>query len=167
MKSNEAIVVHRTSMLSVIANWLQYVIRYCRPIYSTLSVIANCLQEQNFDFQSNRTRNLGTQLLLSGEKEQSEIWDLVSVRLRNHHFGCASACAPNFFRGKYWEHTVKRPGKWKVLPISPQKSLQKYRLWGCTWSQSSSKQRHRYHYIIYICGLESLYLGNQVTISWS
>ena len=73
MKSTEAIVVHRTGMLSVIANCLLYVIRYCRLIYSTLSVITNCLQEQTIDSQSNRTRNLGTQLLLSGEKEQSEI----------------------------------------------------------------------------------------------
>tara|TARA_B100001245_G_C22574408_1_gene285883 strand:+ start:448 stop:573 length:126 start_codon:yes stop_codon:yes gene_type:complete len=40
-----------------------------------LSVITNAAETKmkNFDAQSNRSRNLGAQLLLSGEKEQSEI----------------------------------------------------------------------------------------------
>ena len=51
------------------------VIRYRQLISSALSVITNAaeIKMKNFDAQSNRSRNLGAQLLLSGEKEQSEV----------------------------------------------------------------------------------------------
>ena len=60
------------------------VIRYCQlisvyyPLWPTVQLNP---QKQNFDSWSNRARNLHPQLLLSGEKEQSEVWNLVWVHL--------------------------------------------------------------------------------------
>ena len=62
-------------------------------------------------------------------------------------FPWCSACLANFFSGFPGVAIFKRPHKWTFLRMSWPIALQKYQLWGCTTTQSASKQ----HSKRYIC----------------